>query len=79
MRYAQLTEDLATDIAVFYGGRFQPMQKGHHKVKWKINRSNHYFAPLGKANNELGKSNCMLAVFISLDNSLKVGWIWLPV
>ena len=32
MRYAQLTEDVATDIAVFYGGRFQPMHKGHHKV-----------------------------------------------
>jgi len=23
---------VATDIAVFYGGRFQPMHKGHHKV-----------------------------------------------
>tara|TARA_B100000575_G_scaffold80443_2_gene63119 strand:- start:12305 stop:12889 length:585 start_codon:yes stop_codon:yes gene_type:complete len=32
MKYAQLTEDVATDIAVFYGGRFQPMHKGHHKV-----------------------------------------------
>ena len=32
MRYTQLTEDIATDIAVFYGGRFQPMHKGHHKV-----------------------------------------------
>ena len=32
MRYTQLTEDVATDIAVFYGGRFQPMHKGHHKV-----------------------------------------------
>ena len=32
MRYVQLTEDVATDIAVFYGGRFQPMHKGHHKV-----------------------------------------------
>ena len=31
MRYVQLTEDVATDIAVFYGGRFQPMHKGHHK------------------------------------------------
>ena len=32
MRYAQLTEDIAKDIAVFYGGRFQPMHKGHNKV-----------------------------------------------
>jgi len=32
MRYAQLNEDIASDIAVFYGGRFQPMHKGHHKV-----------------------------------------------
>ena len=32
MRYANLTEDIAKDIAVFYGGRFQPMHKGHHKV-----------------------------------------------
>ena len=32
MRYAHLTEDIAKDIAVFYGGRFQPMHKGHHKV-----------------------------------------------
>lgn len=32
MRYVQLTEDVATDVAVFYGGRFQPMHKGHHKV-----------------------------------------------
>ena len=32
MRYSQLTEDIAKDIAVFYGGRFQPMHKGHHKV-----------------------------------------------
>ena len=32
MRYTQLKEDVAKDIAVFYGGRFQPMHKGHHKV-----------------------------------------------
>lgn len=32
MRYTHLTEDIASDIAVFYGGRFQPMHKGHHKV-----------------------------------------------
>ena len=32
MRYAQLTEDIAKVIAVFYGGRFQPMHKGHNKV-----------------------------------------------
>jgi len=32
MKYAQLTEDIAKDVAVFYGGRFQPMHKGHHKV-----------------------------------------------
>ena len=32
MKYAQLTEDVASDVAVFYGGRFQPMHKGHHKV-----------------------------------------------
>ncbi len=32
MRYTQLNEDIAKDIAVFYGGRFQPTHKGHHKV-----------------------------------------------
>ena len=32
MRIKQLTEDIAKDVAVFYGGRFQPMHKGHHKV-----------------------------------------------
>jgi hypothetical protein len=32
MRVSQLTEDIAKDVAVFYGGRFQPMHKGHHKV-----------------------------------------------
>ena len=32
MRESHLTEDIAKDIAVFYGGRFQPMHKGHHKV-----------------------------------------------
>ena len=32
MRESNLTEDIAKDIAVFYGGRFQPMHKGHHKV-----------------------------------------------
>jgi len=32
MRISQLTEDIAKDVAVFYGGRFQPMHKGHHKV-----------------------------------------------
>ena len=32
MRYAQLTEDIAKDIAVFYGGRFQPMHKAHQDV-----------------------------------------------
>ena len=32
MRLTQLTEDIAKDVAVFYGGRFQPMHKGHHKV-----------------------------------------------
>jgi hypothetical protein len=32
MRLTQLREDIAKDIAVFYGGRFQPMHKGHHKV-----------------------------------------------
>ena len=31
MRIKQLTEDIAKDVAVFYGGRFQPMHKGHHK------------------------------------------------
>jgi hypothetical protein len=32
MRYSQLVEEIAQDIAVFYGGRFQPMHSGHHKV-----------------------------------------------
>jgi hypothetical protein len=32
MRYSQLIEAEATDIAVFYGGRFQPMHSGHHQV-----------------------------------------------
>lgn len=32
MRYSQLVEAAASDIAVFYGGRFQPMHSGHHQV-----------------------------------------------
>jgi hypothetical protein len=32
VRYSQLIESTATDIAVFYGGRFQPMHSGHHQV-----------------------------------------------
>ena len=32
MRISHLAEDIAKDVAVFYGGRFQPMHKGHHKV-----------------------------------------------
>jgi nicotinamide mononucleotide adenylyltransferase len=32
MRYSQLIEAKATDIAVFYGGRFQPMHSGHFQV-----------------------------------------------
>jgi len=32
MRFSQLIEADATDIAVFYGGRFQPMHSGHHQV-----------------------------------------------
>jgi hypothetical protein len=32
MRYSQLIEQAAQDIAVFYGGRFQPMHSGHHQV-----------------------------------------------
>ena len=32
MRYSQLVEATATDIAVFYGGRFQPMHSGHFQV-----------------------------------------------
>ena len=32
MRYSQLTEAVADDIAVFYGGRFQPMHQGHSDV-----------------------------------------------
>ena len=32
MRYSQLVEAVASDIAVFYGGRFQPMHSGHHQV-----------------------------------------------
>lgn len=32
MRYSQLIEAEASDIAVFYGGRFQPMHSGHYQV-----------------------------------------------
>ena len=32
MRYSQLYENAATDVAVFYGGRFQPMHVAHYKV-----------------------------------------------
>lgn len=33
MRYTDLLMEAATtDIAVFYGGRFQPMHSGHHQV-----------------------------------------------
>lgn len=32
MRYSQLVEAEAKDIAVFYGGRFQPMHSGHFQV-----------------------------------------------
>lgn len=32
MRYSQLIEAAAQDLAVFYGGRFQPMHSGHHQV-----------------------------------------------
>ena len=32
MRYTQLTEAVADDIMVAYGGRFQPMHSGHHQV-----------------------------------------------
>ena len=36
MRYTQLTEAVADDIAVFYGGRFQPMHSGHHQVYMEL-------------------------------------------
>lgn len=32
MRYSQLVEATAQDLAVFYGGRFQPMHSGHYQV-----------------------------------------------
>lgn len=32
MRYTQLVESTAKDIAVFYGGRFQPIHSGHYQV-----------------------------------------------
>ena len=52
MRYVQLTEDVATDIAVFYGGRFQPMHKGHHKVYMDLVE-------------QLGSSNVFIATTIA--------------
>jgi hypothetical protein len=38
MRYSQLIEAPANNIAVFYGGRFQPMHSGHHKVYMNLVR-----------------------------------------
>tara|TARA_R110000772_G_scaffold1385_4_gene4798 strand:- start:582 stop:1163 length:582 start_codon:yes stop_codon:yes gene_type:complete len=36
MRYSQLTEAVADDIMVAYGGRFQPMHSGHHQVYMEL-------------------------------------------
>lgn len=52
MRYTQLTEAEATDIAVFYGGRFQPMHSGHHKVYMDLVR-------------KFGSSNVFIATTIA--------------
>jgi hypothetical protein len=52
MRYSQLTEAEATDIAVFYGGRFQPMHSGHHKVYMDLVR-------------KFGSSNVFIATTIA--------------
>jgi len=52
MRYAQLNETEATDIAVFYGGRFQPMHSGHHKVYMDLVR-------------KFGSSNVFIATTIA--------------
>jgi len=38
MRYSQLIEAPANNIAVFYGGRFQPMHSGHNKVYMNLVR-----------------------------------------
>jgi hypothetical protein len=54
MRYTHLTEDIATDIAVFYGGRFQPMHKGHHKVYMDLVE-------------QFGSSNVFIATTIAKD------------
>lgn len=32
MRYSQLIKAAAQYLAVFYGGRFQPMHSGHYQV-----------------------------------------------
>ena len=52
MRYSQLTEAEATDIAVMYGGRFQPMHSGHHKVYMDLVR-------------KFGSSNVFIATTIA--------------
>jgi len=54
MKYSQLTEAEATDIAVFYGGRFQPMHSGHHKVYMDLVR-------------KFGSSNVFIATTIAKD------------
>lgn len=52
MRYSQLTEAEATDIAVMYGGRFQPMHSGHFKVYMDLVR-------------KFGSSNVFIATTIA--------------
>jgi|TARA_B110000914_G_scaffold221621_1_gene233728 hypothetical protein len=52
MRYSQLTEAAATDIAVFYGGRFQPMHSGHYQVYMDLVR-------------KFGSSNVFIATTIA--------------
>jgi hypothetical protein len=52
MRYSQLTEAVATDIAVFYGGRFQPMHSGHYQVYMDLVR-------------KFGSSNVFIATTIA--------------
>ena len=60
MRYSQLTEAIASDIAVFYGGRFQPMHKAHHKVYMNLVEqfgSNNVFIATMLAKNAVPEDN----------------------
>ena len=56
MRYSQLIEAQATDIAVFYGGRFQPMHSGHYQVYMDLVR-------------KFGSSNVFIATMVGKNAS----------